>query len=279
LHSEESRASGHPLRWSVRSKLRLRPTSDDDGQQYSCRALHPALSSSPTTLVRLPHISRPSAALTALGHRRLYHGLPSAKTLCGLLLRGDWERGLRTFVWPALGVSANHQSTRHTPSTPIPPSPPDTPHLPHLLLHQAYLLLHLPNLLLHLPYLLLHLPYLLLTLPYPLLYLPYLLLHHADPHIPYLLLHQASLCILLLQADPLLSSTSYSTKHHTLHYRTPLITSFTTHIFPHPSTILTPHHTTPLDNFHNITSPLPSTPYHTTPHPSPRQSSHHTSHG
>ncbi|XP_037792359.1 nephrin-like, partial [Penaeus monodon] len=51
LHEEQLEASTKPRRWSVRSKLLLRPTPADNGQQYSCRALHPALKDSPTSLV------------------------------------------------------------------------------------------------------------------------------------------------------------------------------------------------------------------------------------
>ncbi|KAK7085283.1 hypothetical protein SK128_022522, partial [Halocaridina rubra] len=51
LHSERIELSSAPRRWSVRSRLSIIPTSEDDGQQYSCRALHPSLMSSPTTLV------------------------------------------------------------------------------------------------------------------------------------------------------------------------------------------------------------------------------------
>ncbi|XP_047498515.1 nephrin-like [Penaeus chinensis] len=51
LHEEEVRASSQRRRWSVRSRLSLRPGPEDDTQQYSCRALHPALEDSPTTLV------------------------------------------------------------------------------------------------------------------------------------------------------------------------------------------------------------------------------------
>ncbi|XP_042874281.1 nephrin-like [Penaeus japonicus] len=51
LHKEEVRASSQRRRWSVRSRLSLQPGPEDDTQQYSCRALHPALEDSPTTLV------------------------------------------------------------------------------------------------------------------------------------------------------------------------------------------------------------------------------------
>ncbi|XP_047490966.1 synaptogenesis protein syg-2-like [Penaeus chinensis] len=51
LHEEQLVPSTKPRRWSVRSKLLLRPTPADNGQQYSCRALHPALKDSPTSLV------------------------------------------------------------------------------------------------------------------------------------------------------------------------------------------------------------------------------------
>ncbi|XP_071536670.1 nephrin-like [Panulirus ornatus] len=51
MHQEVVEASTLPRRWNVRSRLLLRPTAKDDGQQYSCRALHPALRHSPTTLV------------------------------------------------------------------------------------------------------------------------------------------------------------------------------------------------------------------------------------
>nr|XP_045611164.1 nephrin-like [Procambarus clarkii] len=51
MHQETVEASKYPRRWSVRSRLLLHPEAEDDGQQYSCRALHPALHQSPTTLV------------------------------------------------------------------------------------------------------------------------------------------------------------------------------------------------------------------------------------
>ncbi|XP_071534279.1 nephrin-like isoform X2 [Panulirus ornatus] len=51
LHSEEVEVSQHPRRWSVRSRLVVRVEAEDHGQQYSCRALHPALKDSPTSLV------------------------------------------------------------------------------------------------------------------------------------------------------------------------------------------------------------------------------------
>ncbi|XP_071536235.1 nephrin-like [Panulirus ornatus] len=51
LHEEVVEASRQPRRWNVRSRLVLHPQAEDDGQQYSCRALHPALQHSPTTLV------------------------------------------------------------------------------------------------------------------------------------------------------------------------------------------------------------------------------------
>lgn len=51
LHREEVVSSVEPLRWDVRSRLVVRVAAEDDGQEYSCRALHPALQHSPTTLV------------------------------------------------------------------------------------------------------------------------------------------------------------------------------------------------------------------------------------
>ncbi|ROT85997.1 putative nephrin, partial [Penaeus vannamei] len=51
LHEEEVFRSSQGRRWSVRSSLRLLPSSDDDERQFSCRALHPALEGSPTSLV------------------------------------------------------------------------------------------------------------------------------------------------------------------------------------------------------------------------------------
>ncbi|XP_069983486.1 nephrin-like [Penaeus vannamei] len=53
LHKEEVLASGgeEEGRWNVKSRLVIRPTRDDDGRQFSCRALHPALEHSPANLV------------------------------------------------------------------------------------------------------------------------------------------------------------------------------------------------------------------------------------
>ncbi|XP_069983599.1 nephrin-like [Penaeus vannamei] len=51
LHEEEVFRSSQGRRWSVRSSLKLLPSSDDDERQFSCRALHPALEGSPTSLV------------------------------------------------------------------------------------------------------------------------------------------------------------------------------------------------------------------------------------
>nr|XP_053633999.1 nephrin-like [Cherax quadricarinatus] len=51
LHQETVERSMLPGRWSVRSRLFVHPKAEDDGQQYSCRALHPALARYPTTLV------------------------------------------------------------------------------------------------------------------------------------------------------------------------------------------------------------------------------------
>ncbi|XP_037795078.1 synaptogenesis protein syg-2-like [Penaeus monodon] len=50
-HIEIVQKAKNPRKWNVRSRLQLRPNSDDDRQQYSCRGLHPALKDSPTTLV------------------------------------------------------------------------------------------------------------------------------------------------------------------------------------------------------------------------------------
>ncbi|XP_069156203.1 nephrin isoform X2 [Procambarus clarkii] len=51
LHQEMVERSRLPGRWTVRSRLLVHPEAEDDGQQYSCRALHPALARSPTSLV------------------------------------------------------------------------------------------------------------------------------------------------------------------------------------------------------------------------------------
>ncbi|KAG7157094.1 Nephrin-like 25 [Homarus americanus] len=51
MHQEVVVASKEPRKWSVRSRLLLHPEAEDDGQQYSCQALHPVLHHSPTTLV------------------------------------------------------------------------------------------------------------------------------------------------------------------------------------------------------------------------------------
>ncbi|XP_042855285.1 synaptogenesis protein syg-2-like [Penaeus japonicus] len=50
-HIEIVQRAKNPRKWNVRSRLKLRPNSSDDKQQYSCRGLHPALKDSPTTLV------------------------------------------------------------------------------------------------------------------------------------------------------------------------------------------------------------------------------------
>ncbi|XP_063871404.1 nephrin-like [Scylla paramamosain] len=51
LHREEVVPSKDSLRWDVRSRLALKVEAGDDGQEFSCRALHPALQHAPTTLV------------------------------------------------------------------------------------------------------------------------------------------------------------------------------------------------------------------------------------
>ncbi|XP_042871348.1 kin of IRRE-like protein 2 [Penaeus japonicus] len=51
LHKEEVLPSGEQRQWNVKSRLVIRPSRDDDGRQFSCRALHPALERSPANLV------------------------------------------------------------------------------------------------------------------------------------------------------------------------------------------------------------------------------------
>ncbi|XP_064104325.1 nephrin-like [Macrobrachium nipponense] len=51
LHAERLETSPKGRRWSVVSHLVITPEADDDGQQFSCRALHPSLMNSPTSLV------------------------------------------------------------------------------------------------------------------------------------------------------------------------------------------------------------------------------------
>ncbi|XP_064078820.1 nephrin-like isoform X1 [Macrobrachium nipponense] len=50
-HTERAEPSTQFKRWNVRSRLTLTPKPEDDGQQFSCRALHPSLMNSPTSLV------------------------------------------------------------------------------------------------------------------------------------------------------------------------------------------------------------------------------------
>ncbi|XP_068250646.1 kin of IRRE-like protein 2 [Palaemon carinicauda] len=51
MHTERAEPSTQFKRWNVRSRVTLTPKPDDDGQQFSCRALHPSLMNSPTSLV------------------------------------------------------------------------------------------------------------------------------------------------------------------------------------------------------------------------------------
>ncbi|XP_068225631.1 nephrin-like isoform X3 [Palaemon carinicauda] len=51
MHTERAEPSTQFKRWNVRSRVTLTPKPEDDGQQFSCRALHPSLMNSPTSLV------------------------------------------------------------------------------------------------------------------------------------------------------------------------------------------------------------------------------------
>ncbi|XP_064104349.1 nephrin-like [Macrobrachium nipponense] len=51
LHMERLETSPNGRSWSVVSHLFMTPEAEDDGQQFSCRAMHPSLTNSPTPLV------------------------------------------------------------------------------------------------------------------------------------------------------------------------------------------------------------------------------------
>ncbi|XP_064104229.1 nephrin-like [Macrobrachium nipponense] len=51
LHTERLENSPNGRSWSVVSHLFITPEAEDDGQQFSCRAMHPSLTNSPTPLV------------------------------------------------------------------------------------------------------------------------------------------------------------------------------------------------------------------------------------
>ncbi|KAK7071397.1 hypothetical protein SK128_022040 [Halocaridina rubra] len=51
LQEDRIKSTSHPRLFSVVSRLSLKISTDDDGQQYSCRALHPTLRDARTSLV------------------------------------------------------------------------------------------------------------------------------------------------------------------------------------------------------------------------------------
>ncbi|XP_037789459.1 nephrin-like [Penaeus monodon] len=134
LHEEKVFRSSQGRRWSVRSSLRLMPSSEDDERQYSCRALHPALEGSPTSLVasvvlsvlhppRLPEILGYKTGEVLLeGERRLLTCMVDSGNPRPVV---EWQRhgrptgmvhddpGWKATLTPSGGYFYNHQEGSH----------------------------------------------------------------------------------------------------------------------------------------------------------------------
>ncbi|XP_047498558.1 kin of IRRE-like protein 2 [Penaeus chinensis] len=134
LHEEKVFRSSQGRRWSVRSSLRLIPSSEDDERQYSCRALHPALEGSPTSLVasvvlsvlhppRLPEIlGYRTGEVLMEGERRLLTCMADSGNPRSVV---EWKRhgrptgmvqddpGWKMTLTPSGGYFYDHQEGRH----------------------------------------------------------------------------------------------------------------------------------------------------------------------